>query len=274
MKKLLLLSDGSNFPVGAFDFIKYLHEREAVAVTGFFYASVSYEMLVTSSLSASVGGFINEVKERSKEVEHQVEMFSNHCTINQIDFNVHKETDTVILEDIIKESRFADLVLASEELYCKEFDDEQPNMYMKELLHRSECPVLLVPEKFNEPSKIILSYDGSRECMFAIKYFSNMFPLFNEIETELVFIKDENDRDIPDMEYLEEYVARHFKNLTINKLPFNAKKFFTTWLEYQNSPLVVSGSFGRSNLSLALRHSFIESIIDEHIAPVFIAHNS
>lgn len=274
MKKLLLLSDGSNFPAGAFELIKYLHEREAIAVSGFFYASVSYEMLVASSLSASVDGFLSEVNERSQEVKQQIDAFVHHCTVNQIDFSVHREPDTVALDDIIKESRFADLLLISEELYCKDFDTVQPNAYMKELLHRSECPVLLVPEKFREPAKIIICYDGSKECLFAIKYFVNLLSLFTKIETELVFIKDEDGRDIPDMEYLEAYVAKHFSNLTINKLPFNAEKFFTKWLECQDSPFVVSGSFGRSALSLVLRHSFIESVISEHLSPIFIAHNS
>lgn len=273
MKKLLLLSDGSNFPVGAFEFIKYLHEKEPVSVTGFFYSSVDYEMLITSSLSASAEGFINTVKERSEEVDKQISLFERHCLNNQIDFIIHKDTDIGAVDSIIKESRFADLLLISEEVFCKDFNDVQPNSYMKEILHRSECPVLLVPEKFKEPEKVIISYDGSKESMFAIKYFANLLPVFNNTETELVFIKQEDDSEIPDMEYLEEYAAKRFNNLTINKLPFNAKKYFGTWLEYQKNALVISGSFARSGLSRALKHSFVENIISKHTVPVFIAHN-
>lgn len=273
MKKILLLSDGSHFPHGAFEFVKYLHGQEPLSVTGFFYSSLTYQGDVVASLAASTEGYLEVVRERSDEIDEQVALFDKHCTFNQIDFQVHKDTDGMTLDSIIKESRFADMLVLSQELYCKDISEKQPNAYMKELLHRSECPVLLVPEKFKEPGKIIITYDGSRESMFAIKYFASLLPALNKLETELVFIKEDDDSEIPDMQYLEEYAAKRFTNLTISKISFDPKKIFGTWLQYQDNALLVSGSFGRSGLSRAFKHSFVENIIADHINPVFIAHN-
>lgn len=272
MKKILLVSNGDNFPKGGMRFIKNLHEKEPVSVTGFFYSSVNYDMLVTASLSASATGFLNEVRERSLEVDKHIEFFESECVQNQIDFAVHKESD-IITDDLIKETRFADMIILSEELYCKDFSEKQPNDYMKTILHRSECPILLIPEEFLQLKKIILTYDGSRENMFAIKYFATLFAAFNSLESEIVYFKKDGSEMIPDMEYLEAYATKHFPDLTISKLHFDAKKYFETWLQYEKDVIIVSGSFARSDLSEAIRHSFIEHVIAGHTAPVFIAHN-
>jgi hypothetical protein len=273
MKKVLLISDENNFPAGAFEFLKYLHEREPIAVTGFFYSSVNYEMLVASSLSATAAGFINEVKEQNENVERCIMHFEKECVINQMDYKVHKENDIGTMAAIKTETRFADLLLMSEELFCRSFDDVQPNNYMMEILRHMECPATLVPERFAELKKIIITYDGSKESMFALKHFTYLFPELRNTETELVFFKPDDERAIPELNYLEEYAAKHFPNLTINKLHFNAKKYFTTWLGYEKDAFVVAGSFARSAMSSVLRHSFIEEAIKENLAPLFIAHN-
>jgi nucleotide-binding universal stress UspA family protein len=50
------------------------------------------------------------------------------------------------------------------------------------------------------------------------------------------------------------------------------KDFFSRWLPAQERSWLVTGSYGRSDLSLLFSKSFISSLIGEHRIPVFMAH--
>ena len=71
---------------------------------------------------------------------------------------------------------------------------------------------------------------------------------------------------------IEELAASHFRDLAITLLNTNRKKNFYEWFLKHESPILVSGSFGRSGFSYLFVKSFVINVIDAHKAPVFIAH--
>jgi hypothetical protein len=86
-----------------------------------------------------------------------------------------------------------------------------------------------------------------------------------------VYATDDN-KDIPDLPYIEDLAVRHFPNLDIFKLDIDHREYFATWLSSRKNSILVSGSYGRSDLSNLFRHSFVNKAIAAHDVPVFIAH--
>jgi len=153
-----------------------------------------------------------------------------------------------------------------------DIDTDQPNSFLQEALHASECPVMIVPEDFVPFQHLMIAYDGSKESMYAMKEFCHVLPQYTDLPTEFVYIKEENSQEIPDIDNLKSYSRLHFTSMNFSKLHFKAANYFTNWIGEKQHVLMVCGSFGRSSFSYVTRRSFAERIIHDHKMPVFIAH--
>ncbi len=143
---------------------------------------------------------------------------------------------------------------------------------MQDILHRSECPVIVVPEQYDFPKTNILSYDGSESSVYAIKQFAYLFPELTKRPTLLVYVHEDGKQEFPQQANIEELVARHFNDLTLMKLDMSPAKYFSSWINNRENALIVSGAFGRSAISQLLRKSLVSEVIAAHKLPVFIAH--
>lgn len=271
MKKILLLCDGGHFPQGAFDMIRENYADTGCLITGVFLNSVQYANLFTFPMDPTGEMLTTMLEEDKILIEKNIDLFSSACEKAHLEFNVHAGHDFAIFPALKKETRFADLVLMSSESFYKNLNSEQPNSYTKTALHEAECPVLLVPEIYAQPSGLVLAYDGSAASVYAIKQFANLFPEWTNLDALLVYVTNKGDT-IPDVPYVEEFVGRHFSKLTIEKLEFDPHKYLETWLAEERKPLLVSGSFTRSGISMLFNKSFTSDVIQAHNTPVFIAH--
>lgn len=272
MKKILLAFDGTNFSEGAFEFAKRLNEKSPILLTAVFLPQIDYANL-WSYAGASTGMFIPLVEEDDANlIQKNILKFESLCRKNDVDFRIHKDYTDMALPALKKETRFADLLIVGSESFYQNLGVNEPNESLKDALHASECPVLVVPEKFEFPRTNVLTYNGSDDSVYAIKQFAYLFPELCANETLLVYSKAEADTEIPDQEFIEELAARHFPNLTILKLRLDPKEYFTTWLIDRKSTVLVSGAFSRSVFSQLFKKSFITDVITDHKLPVFIAH--
>ncbi|MBS1917040.1 MAG: universal stress protein [Bacteroidetes bacterium] len=272
MKKILFICDGDHFSKGAMDFIASLNGKERVLARGMFVTPADFQQLLPISYIPIAAPYIELKEKEQKLVKESKDKFIDFCIKNHINFDVIEESDEWNAEMIATETRFADLAVISEELLFSSLLEEQPNVFMKELLRHTECPVMIVSEQFKFPERLIIAYDGKRESMYALKQFCYALPELTELPTEIVFIKSEENENIPEEKLLKEYARAHFNSLNIEKLHFDAAKYFTTWAEQKKNSLIISGSFGRSALSELFRKSFAKEIIHEHKMPAFIAH--
>jgi hypothetical protein len=270
MKKILLTFDGCNFSKGSFEFVRRLNELSPVLVTGIFIPQVDYSNLWSySSASTGTGGITVPLSEEEETaaIDKNISYFEKLCQSNGINYRVHKNLFDFALPELKNETRFADiLIISSEMFYNDQFD------YVQDVLQASECPVLVVPEKYNFPDNNILAYDGSNDSVFAIKQFAYIFPELAKNPTLLVHAEDNKEERLPAMNYMIELATQHFKILDFHKLKIDPKKNFKTWLEEKQNILLVSGSFGRSGISQLFRRSFVYDIIQEQKFPVFISH--
>jgi hypothetical protein len=270
MKKVLLVCNGSYFSEGAFKMATYLQTRQPMLLTGVFLGAkvFRYVYLDADYVAAEVAG---ELEDEQEAIARSREQFTTLCEKNDIEYRLHEDISFHTLEDLKKEMRFADLAIIGSEMFYTNYDDQQPNTYLAEALRHAECPVLLVPEKFDATSGNILAYDGSEASVYAIKQFASLLPELCDNETLLVYASSDN-KDVPDLSYIEELVTRHFTNLSIYKLDIDSKEYFTTWLSDRKNSILITGSYGRSEISNLFRCSFITKAIEAHHVPIFIAH--
>lgn len=275
MKKIILAFDGSHFSEGACEFAKNLNEKNPVLLIGAFLPQVDYANLWSYSGGGMTGPlFIPLVEgEDSEAVKKNVERFEKFCEKNGIEFRVHKDFYDFALPELRKESRFADLLLLGGETFYENIGTEEPNDYLKDALHGVECPVVVVPEKYEFPQSNILTYDGTEGSVFAIKQFAYLFPELTDNKTVLIYVNEKGDERFPEEVSIEELAARHFKDLTLVRLKANPKKYFISWLLENKGAILVSGAFSRSAFSRSFRKSFVTDAIKEHRLPLFIAHS-
>ncbi|MFI5151866.1 MAG: universal stress protein [Chitinophagales bacterium] len=272
MKKILFICDSDHFPKGAFELIKFMHSTEPVFLKGIFFSTVDYEQLVSVSNFPNTAPYFRFKEEDKSIINKSKARFSRLCENAGIKFNTHEGELDWDREAFTKESRFADLAVISEELYCANYLTRQPNIFMQELLHTAECPVLIVPENFKTIDRIAYAYDSKKESVFALKQFASFFPQLTDLPMETVYTSAEKSDHIPDLDLLKEYAAVHFNSFGASKLHFDGKKFLSTWLEDKKNALLVCGAFSRSAVSNLLNRSFADQVIRDHVSPVFIAH--
>lgn len=275
MKKILLAFDGSHFSNGACEFAKNLNEINPILLVGSFLPQLDYANLWSYSGGGLSGPlFIPLVEgEDAEAVEKNIEKFEDFCKKNGIEFRVHKDFYDFALPELRKESRFSDLLLLGGETFYENLGTEGPNVYLKDALHGVECPVVVVPEEYEFPKSNILTYDGTEASVFAIKQFAYLFPELVDNKTILVYVNEKGEEGFPEQVCIEELVARHFADLTLERLKANPKKYLSSWLLENKEAILVSGAFGRSAFSRSFKKSFITDAIREHRIPIFIAHS-
>jgi hypothetical protein len=273
MKKVVFACDGKNFSHRAFDFIKSLNEAEKILVAGIFFLSVDYRILVPS-VYADPDPLLELVEDETENVKASIKFFEESCAKNGIEYRLHNGFTTWNVVELVKETRFSDLLILSEELFFKNWGATQPNHFMRQVMQIAECPVLVIPENFETIEKLLIAYDGKRQSLFALKLFSLLFANMSSLPTNIVFIQEDKREDIPDLEYLQEYASRHYPNLSIQKLHIDFSKNFSKWVGYVKNALLITGAYGRPAISNLFKESFAEKLIRDHNVPLFIAHNS
>lgn len=273
MKKILLVFDGTHFSEGSFKMASFLNELEPALVIGVFLQPIDYRDIVGYTGVGNGGPITISPYHIDEDVKKKnVNRFELKCQHAGIEYRTHMDTDLFALEELQMETRFADLMILSSELFYENIGKDQPNEYLKKVMRQTECPILLVPEQYNLPTKLLLTYDGKADSVFAIKQFTYLFPQLNNWETKLITIEDE-DEPLPHQELIEELAAKHFSNLTIEAVSSETAGSFTNWLAEQDNILLVAGAYGRSELSNLFKKSFLAEVIEQKKTSIFIAHN-
>lgn len=273
MKKIIVPFDGDHYSAGVYSFANGLNNITPVLLTGIFLAEADYARYIFFPTAFSAPVFVPHLQAFEEEdINNNVEHFSKFCKDNFIAYKVHKDMYDSAIPVLNKETRFADLMLIGSETFYKNGIAYGSNQYLKEALHKTECPVVIVPEKFEFPNRVILAYDGSASSVFAIRQFTYLFPELCDKKAILIYTGDDED-EIPDQLLIDELVSRHFRDVSTIKISGDDSKHFEHWLDKQPNPLLVCGSFGRSVVSELFNQSFVMDIIKKYKTPVFIAHH-
>jgi hypothetical protein len=270
MKKILLTYSGNAFSQGVFDFVRQLNSRQPVFLTGVFLPEVFYANLWTDA-GMPLPAYFPLLDQEDEELQETMKQFKTLCQQHNIACRLHKDFTDLPQAEILKETRFADVLVVSSEKFYESFIEDELHPGLRDVLHGAECPVVVVPEQFQFPNRNILLYDGSASSVHAIKQFAYLFPELCNDETVLVYAKEGGDEHMPAEENIHELTARHFPNLQLSRLHLNPKDL-KNWISEHERVMLVGGAFGRSGFSEVLRKSFMQSLITMRKFPVFIAH--
>jgi hypothetical protein len=273
MKKIIMALDGKHFPKGAFEFAKNINAQTEILLAGVFLNPVDYSKLLAYTGMEGVT-LMPEWLSRTDDdvvVSKNIGLFTEACVAEGIEFRIHKDTDLMALNTLIEETRFADALLVSSELFYENVSNSQPNFYLEEVLKKAECPVMLVPENYKEPGQVVLTYDGNESSVFAIKQFAYVFAELAKKETILLSVLSQDD-DLPEYSLISELVSRHYPDLKIQNLHLKHRKDFTEWLKNRPGSFIVMGAFSRSVFSNLFKKSFAADVIREIKMPLFISH--
>ncbi len=273
MKKLIIALDGQHFPKGAFEFAKSINTKSKILLAGVFLSPVDYSKVLAYTGMEGMALMPEWLMKNDDDilVNKNISLFKDACTAEDIEFRIHKDTDLLAISSLIEETRFADALLVSSDLFYENVAKEQPNFYLEEVLKKTECPVLLVPENYEEPNQVVLTYDGSESSVFAIKQFAYVYPELCKKETILLSITHHED-DLPEYNLISELVYRHFPNLKMQSLHLKNKKDFSEWMSARPNSYIIMGAFSRSLFSQLFKKSFASEVIHDIKMPIFIAH--
>ncbi|MEC5142481.1 universal stress protein [Chitinophaga sp. 212800010-3] len=201
----------------------------------------------------------------------------NIARVKEICGNVHlkaeiREARGFPEYETILDSRFADLLLISNGTSFAVLQDSNPTVFVKEVLAKAECPVLVMPDVLGTIREIVFSYNGTFSSMYAIKQFTQLFPGFSHLPVEVVYVAEKGEPAIPWKDKLKEYLEQHYQHIEYIVLNGEPATEFLALLHRRTDCVVTYGAYGRSAVSRFFHRSDAESVLRTTNIPVFITH--
>lgn len=211
-----------------------------------------------------------ETEFKRRACSENIREFKAFCEKQLIPCQVHRDQG-VPGEDLIIESRYADVIITAPALFASSPLDI-PGDLVKELLTKSECPVIITPHNFGPVDSILFAYDGNASSVFAIKQFTYLFPELVNAEITVLQADKNAAFDEDQKEKLYEYLKEHYSRITFKDLHGVPEDELFDYALRQINACLVMGAFGRNWLSRFFRPSAAEMAIKINNLPIFIAH--
>lgn len=175
IKNILAPQDGSTYSKAALDYSVWLAKKFGAGINGLFVIdTVALEGPFLHDLSGSLGfePFLNfsarmreALEERGKTI---TAAFDEACKEAGVPAE-SQITVGIVAGEICDKAKVADLVVIGRRGINAKFDYGLLGSTTESVLRRSPKPVLIVPEKFVEPRKPLLAYDGSPNASKAMR---------------------------------------------------------------------------------------------------------
>ena len=186
MEKILLAIDATNPNRNALEFACYLARLTKSKITGVFLENlvadekpVLKQMQGLAYVDWEVDKKSDEYTSKMELIERNISIFKEGCINREVHCGVHRDRG-VPAEELIEESRFADVIVADAETSFNKRYEGIPTEFVKDILKKTECPVIIAPESFDVVDEIIFTYNGSSSSVFAIKQFTYLFPQLHD----------------------------------------------------------------------------------------------
>jgi nucleotide-binding universal stress UspA family protein len=279
MEHILILMDGTKRDLSTLDFACYLAGITHSKITALFGAGikeseipVQKELFALPYVETIVASDIQENKKIMKSVEDNQKWFEEACGNRNVNCNIRHNLK-ISVPDIIKESRFADMLIVSPETSITYRNDGSPTDFVREILASAECPVILSPYSFDGLSEIAFPYDGSEASVFAIKQFMHVLPELNTKTVYLIQVDQKPGQPIKENDRIVALLTSHYSNLKFVHLTGDPENELFNFLLLKKEMIVVMGAFGRNAISSFIRRSTAELSLRLINLPFFVAHN-
>ena len=209
------------------------------------------------------------------DVDQAVRYFIRTCESRGVQAEVSikgriNEFDGEVMDEMIIESRFSDLIVMDPEISLGEQNEIPPSHLLKEMLSLSECPVVLTPLHYTDIKEVAFCYDGSASSVFAIKQFACLFPQLRDKDVRLVSVTASGIME--EKTRIESWLKDHFANVPIETLNGNLSDELFTYFLMKKNVFIVMGAYGRNLLSRFFHKSAADVLMRTVDLPLFIAH--
>lgn len=276
MKKIIIAFDGLRYSDAAVEYATDIAKDSKALLVGVFlhdlsYLALSYTYRWGSPMANIWDPNFKPDPADEEKIKTNVSIFSDKCEKEGLDYKVHVNRG-VPVEELLQESLFADLIIMDARLAFSRMSEDELSAQFIELLTEVQCPVLVVPSKFEKIDNAILTYDGSPTSIYAIKMFSYIFPEWRNFPTRLVTVNEE-DKKLKEKHHITDLLDKHFDEYFIDVLSGNARQELISYLKvHTNNTVVVMGAYGRPAISMLFKKSLANEVIRDVMVPVFIAH--
>jgi nucleotide-binding universal stress UspA family protein len=211
-------------------------------------------------------------KEDREKIDLNIALFKRACSDRGVRHKIHLDKG-VPLQELLKESSFADLVVIDSHTGFFALGNSKPAPFIKDLLADAHCPTLIVPHNYSEFNKTILCYDGSLSSIYAIKMFSYILPEYSKLNATVLSANENNSNHLKSGENFKDLINLHFNNINFEVLTKSNEDDLLEYLKINGeNSVIVMGSYSRNAISRLIHQSFSNRVISEINVPVFIAH--
>jgi len=278
MEKILLAIDGISIDMPTLDFACYMAKLTGSKLTGVFLENlVANERSVFKSVhgipsyESEIDTDSPELVEKNKIIERNIQLFKDACEKRSTPCTVHCDRG-VPANEIISESRYADLVIVDADTSFNRRFEGTPTEFVKDVLKDSECPVIIAPEVFEGINEIIFTYDASKSAAFAIKQFSYLLPQFEDKKITILQVNKQGEWKDIDKYNLWEWLHDRYSAIGFVALEGESTDRLFAYLFQKRNVFIVMGAYSRSALSRFLKHSHADLLMRTITQPIFISH--
>jgi nucleotide-binding universal stress UspA family protein len=278
MENILLVIDGARMDSAMIDFSCYLAKLAKSRLRAIFVEQLDVEGASDFELFGGTGTSIvlpRELHEKQKILqvcESNEKLFAEACINNGIDFTIASQY-TSWIEMLIQETRFADAMVINPQTSFSDKLANVPSGFTRQVLEKSECPVIIAPTGFDGIEQLLFAYDGSKSCVFAIKQFAHIFPQLKDLPVTLLQIGNAEDAFENDARKVNELLDAHFPNYHFELLEGSPSNELFGYLLGKKNMFVVMGAYGRNNVSRFFRQSTADLVMKTINLPFFISHS-
>jgi hypothetical protein len=211
------------------------------------------------------------MQERRKFIQEKVELFHSICSNRKIDAVLHQDGG-IPLNEVIRESRFADLLIVNNTTTFASLFETDPPKFVKDVLRDAQCPVLVLPSEQKRINEIVLTYNGSFSSMYAIRQFTHLFASMVSKKVVVLYVDEAATGKVKEEALLREYLRLHYKNYQVKILKGEPSFEILNYLMNNPNSIVSLGAYGRSRVSHFFHQSDATKILKTLNIPVFITH--
>jgi nucleotide-binding universal stress UspA family protein len=277
MKKILAVIDAVNYKEEQLDAIEYMSGMLNGNLTIVMLEDTnSITPLMAPDFATGVPGRYYEIvikasEEKGRIVKDNTAALRNTCTERGLSCVIHSDKGSAE-EEIILESRFADLILVGKDLSFPFLFDTEPTGFVKNVLAGAQCPVMVIPKDISTVEGVIFTYNGTFSSMYAIKAFAAIFPEIIAKDATVLYVCEKGHDTIPHEKLLREYLDSYNRNITYEILSGKAASAIQAYLEQKPGHIATFGAYGGSRLSRFFNSSSAENILRMMKGPLFITH--
>jgi hypothetical protein len=278
MKRILLAIDALNPDVNSLDFACFLGRLSKSKVTGVFLENLkTAEKALGKIMQASANtewGFkedSDDYKAKTEQIKKNIALFSEGCISREVGYKAITFQEVPVAK-LIEETRYADLLVVDAETSFNKNFEGPPTEFVKDVLKKAECPVMIAPERFEAIDEIAFTYTDSASSVFSIKQFTYLFPALKDKKIRLIHINKEGKWPVEEKNKLMEWLQSYYTDIHFEALEGEPEStLFGSFLSSRNT-FIVMGAYSRNSLSQFLKHSYADLLINTITQPIFIAH--